>query len=162
MAKVLVVYDSKTGHTEKMAFAVAKGAKLIDGVTVAVKKVDETTLEDLLHTDGIIMGSPTYYGQMSAKLKALIDSSVKIHGKLEGKVGAAFTSAGGTATGAETTLLSILQAMLVHGMIVQGQAEDKHYGATAVGSPRERELEHCRELGRRIATLITRLRNKHS
>jgi NAD(P)H dehydrogenase (quinone) len=148
MAKILVVYDSRSGHTEKMAFAVAEGAKQISRVEVVVKKVDRTSVEDLLSTDGIIMGSPTYYGQMSTKLKALIDESVEIHGKLEGKVGAAFTSSGGTATGAETTLLSILQAMLVHGMIVQGRAHDKHYGAAAVGSPREKELESCRELGK--------------
>jgi NAD(P)H dehydrogenase (quinone) len=157
MAKILVVYDSKTGNTEKMAFAVAEGAKQIKGVKVIVKKVEQASVEDFLCVDGIILGSPTYYGQMSAKLKALIDESVKIHGKLEGKVGAAFTSSGGTATGAETTLLSILQAMLVHGMIVQGRSDDKHYGAAAVGSAREKELEHCRELGKRVASVVARL-----
>ncbi|MBX5328995.1 flavodoxin family protein [Candidatus Bathyarchaeota archaeon A05DMB-5] len=157
MAKILVVYDSKSGNTEKMAFAVAEGAKEIKGVTVDVKKVDQTTVEDLLGADGIVMGSPTYYGLMSAKLKALFDESVKVHGKLEGKVGAAFTSSGGTATGAETTILSILQAMLVHGMIVQGRANDKHYGAAVVGSPHEKGLESCKELGKRVANLATKL-----
>jgi len=162
VAKILIIYDSKTGNTEKMAFAVAEGAKQFKGVKVVVKKVDKTSLKDLLSADGIVMGSPTYYGQMSAKLKALIDESVKIHGKLEGKVGAAFTSSGGTATGAETTLMSILQAMLIHGMIVQGRADDKHYGAAAVSSPRERKREHCRELGRRTATLIKKLKRKRA
>jgi len=157
MAKILVVYDSKTGNTEKMAFAVAEGAKQIKGVKVIVKRVEQASVEDFLGVDGIIMGSPTYYGQMSAKLKALIDESVKIHGKLEGKVGAAFTSSGGTATGAETTILSILQAMLVHGMIVQGRSDDKHYGAAAVGSPREKELKSCKKLGKRVAKLIKKL-----
>lgn len=158
MARILVVYDSKTGNTEKMAFAVAQGAKRIKGAKVIVKRVEKVSVEDFLGADGIIMGSPTYYGQMSAKLKALIDESVKIHGKLEAKVGAAFTSSGGTATGAETTLLSILQAMLVHGMIVQGRADDKHYGAASVGIPREKELESCRDLGERIADLVKRLK----
>jgi len=158
VAKILIVYDSRTGNTEKMAFAVAEGAKQISRVEVIVKKVDQTSLEDLQKADGIIMGSPTYYGQMSAKLKAFIDKSVKIHGKLEGKVGAAFTSSGGTATGAETTLLSILQAMLIHGMIVQGCADDKHYGAAAVGSPHKKELEYCRELGKRVAGLVAKLK----
>jgi NAD(P)H dehydrogenase (quinone) len=157
MAKILVVYDSKTGNTEKMAFAVAEGVKQTKGVKVIVKRVEQTSVEDFLGVDGIIMGSPTYYGQMSAKLKALIDESVKIHGKLEGKVGAAFTSSGGTATGAETTLMSILQAMLVHGMIVQGRADDKHYGAATVGSPREKELESCKMLGKKVAKLVTKL-----
>jgi NAD(P)H dehydrogenase (quinone) len=158
MAKILVVYDSKTGNTEKMAFAVAEGVKQVKGVKAKIKQADKTNLKDLLDADGIIMGSPTYYGQMSAKLKALIDESVKIHGKLEGKIGAAFTSSGGTATGAETTILSILQAMLVHGMIIQGRADNKHYGAAAVGSPRKRGLESCKELGRRIASLVTKLK----
>jgi len=160
MVKVLVVYDSRTGNTEKMAFAVAEGAKQIGEVDVITKKVDHASLEDLISADGIIIGSPTYYGQMSAKLKEFIDESVKIHGKLEGKVGAAFTSSGGTATGAETTLLSVLEAMLVHGMIVQGSAHGKHYGAAAVGSPSEKELNYCRELGKRIARLVTRLKGE--
>ena len=158
MAKILVVYDSKTGNTEKMAFAVAEGAKQVSGVDVVVKKVDETDIEDLLSADGIIMGSPTYYGQISAKLKALIDKSVKIHGELEGKVGAAFTNSGGTASGAETTLLSILEAMLVHGMIIQGNPHSKHYGAAVVGSPNDKELKFCRELGERTARLVMKLK----
>jgi len=158
LAKILVVYDSKTGHTEKMAFAVAEGAKQVNEVDVVVKKVDETDIKDLLSADGIIMGSPTYYGQMSAKLKALMDKSVKIHGELEGKVGAVFTSSGGTASGAETALFSILEAMLVHGMIIQGNPHGKHYGAAAVGTPSDKELELCKELGERTARLVTKLK----
>jgi NAD(P)H dehydrogenase (quinone) len=157
MAKVLVIYDSQTGNTEKMALAVCEGVKEVAGVDVEIKKVDKTSLDDLKGADGIIMGSPTYYGQMSARLKALIDSSEKIHGKLEGKVGAAFTSSGGTASGAETTLLSIIQTMLVHGMIIQGRPDDKHYGAAAVETPRAGEQKICRELGRRVAKLVVKL-----
>ncbi|MGC8939083.1 MAG: flavodoxin family protein [Candidatus Bathyarchaeia archaeon] len=160
MAKVLVVYDSQTGNTEKMAFAVAEGVKQIEGVEAVVKKVNQTGLNDLLEADGIIIGSPTYYGQMSARIKALIDKSVKIHGKLEGKVGAAFTSSGGTATGAETTLLSILKAMLIHGMIIHGRSDNKHYGAAAVESPNKKELEYCRALGKRVASLTLKLKSQ--
>jgi NAD(P)H dehydrogenase (quinone) len=151
MAKILIVYDSRTGNTEKMAQAVAEGARKVRNVEVTMKKVTQTGLEDLINSDGIIMGSPTYYGQMSGRLKTLIGKSVKIQGKLEGKVGAAFTSSGGTAAGAETTLLSMLQAMLVHGMIIQGRSDDKHYGAAAVGSPRGKDLESCKDLGKRVA-----------
>jgi NAD(P)H dehydrogenase (quinone) len=107
MTKIVVIYDSRTGHTEKMALAVAKGVKQVKGVAAEVKSAAETSIKDLVEADGIILGSPTYYGLMSAPIKRLIDKSVKIHGKLEGKVGAAFTSSGGTASGAETTLLSI-------------------------------------------------------
>jgi len=130
----------------------------VSGVSVTVKKAEQTKLEDLLSADGIIMGSPTYFGQMSAKLKALIDESIEIHEKLEGKVGAAFTSAGGTATGAETTLFSILEAMLIHGMIVQGRPDDKHYGAADLESPDDEELKFCRELGKRTASLVLKLK----
>jgi len=158
LTKILIVYDSRSGNTEKMAFAVAEGAKQTGNIDVIVKKVDDANIKDLQEADGIIMGSPTYYGQMSAKIKALIDESVKIHGKLQGKIGAAFTSSGGTATGAETTLLSILQAMLVHGMIIQGRANDKHYGAAAVGTPKEKEFESCRQLGKMVATLAEKMK----
>ena len=77
MVKILVVYDSGTGNTEKMAFAVAEGAKQVNEVEVVVKRVDQTSIDDLLNAEGIIMGSPTYYGQMTAKLKALVDESVE-------------------------------------------------------------------------------------
>ncbi len=157
--KVLVVYDSATGNTEKMAMAVVEGARKVRAARVMAKTAGKTAISDLLDADAIIAGSPTYYGQMSAPLKALFDMSVKIHGKLEGKVGAAFTSAGGTATGAETTLFSILAAMLVHGMIVQGRAEDKHYGAACLGAPDHEAIDACKELGRRVAALSVKLKS---
>ena len=154
---ILVVYHSKTGNTEKMALAIAEGAREA-GVDVVVKKAKETANDDLLKADGIIVGSPTYYGQMAAEVKAVFDGSVKIHGKLEGKVGAAFTSSGGTACGAETTILSILGAMLVHGMIVQGRAEIQHYGSAAVGEPKKQDEEKCKRSGKRVADLVLKLK----
>lgn len=160
LAKILIVYDSKTGNTQRMALAIAEGVREVSKATVTVKRVEEATLEDLQEAAGIIIGSPTYYGGMSGKLKTFIDESVKIHGKLEGKVGAAFTSSGGTATGAETTLFSILQAMLVHGMIVQGRHDDKHYGAAAVGAPEDEANESCKALGKKVADLVTKLKSQ--
>ena len=157
MPKILVVYDSKSGNTETMALSVAKGAERAGDLEVTVKKAEETTNSDLLAADGIIMGSPTYFGQMSAKLKTLVDESVKVHKKLKGKVGGAFTSSGGTASGAETTLLSILQAMLIHGMIVQGRADDKHYGVAVTGTPKKRDLAECEKLGKSVAALVLKL-----
>ena len=158
MAKILIVYDSRTGNTEKMAMAVAEGAEKMKNVEVVVKKAEETKAEDLVDADGIIMGSPTYYGSMSGNLKTLIDESVKVHGELDGKVGGAFTSSGGIASGAETTLLSIVQAMMVHGMIVQGRSDDKHYGAAAVGRLKDKDIETCNDLGKRVASLVTKLK----
>jgi NAD(P)H dehydrogenase (quinone) len=157
MPKILVVYDSNSGNTETMALAVAKGAEQAGDLEITVKRAEETKNSDLLAADGIIMGSPTYFGQMSAKLKALIDESVKVHKELTGKVGGAFTSSGGTASGAETTLLSIVQAMLIHGMIVQGRADDKHYGVAVTGAPKKRDLAECEKLGKRVAALVLKL-----
>ena len=156
--RILVIYDSRTGNTEKMALAVAEGARENRDVQVTLKKVDEVSNEDLLEAAGIVIGSPTYYGQMSSKIKTLFDKSISIHGKLAGKVGAAFTSSGGAASGAETTIISILIAMLIHGMIIQGQTSSGHYGAAAVGTPKETEIEKCREIGKMISNLVMRLK----
>lgn len=157
MVHVLVLYDSWSGNTEKMALAVVEGVKQVEGVDVVLKKVSDVGLADFEGADGIIIGSPTFYGLMSGKLKALIDKSVEIHGKLEGKVGGAFTSSGGSASGAETTLLSILQAMLIHGMVVQGRHDHEHYGAAALGAPDKKAVESCKELGKNVASLSVKL-----
>ena len=156
MLKALIIYDSKTGNTEKMAFLVAEGVRESDGVECVVKRVEDATLEDLIQAQGIIVGSPTYYGGMSGKLKEFFDKSVEIHGKLDGKIGAAFTSSGGTASGAETTVISILEAMLIHGMIIQGDPSGKHYGMAAVEAPSGKDEKLCRRFGRRTAELMKR------
>jgi len=157
MTRVLVVYDSRTGNTEKMALAVAAGARRVKGTEVAVLEVDKAKMRDLTSSDAIIIGSPTYYGNMTGKMKSFIDRTYGIHGKLVGKVGGAFTSSGDTACGAETAILSILKAQLIHGMIVQGRNEDKHYGPTAVEAPNKKEVESCKELGERVARLASAL-----
>ena len=156
MASLLITYYSRTGNTEKMAEAVTAGAKRVSGVEVSVRPVTEVTTEDLLAADGIIMGSPVYFGTMAAELKSLIDESVKHYGKFTGKVGGAFASSGAIGGGTETTVLDILKAMLIHGMIVQGTTEGAHYGAVAFGKPDERATKDCQGLGRRVAELVAR------
>jgi NAD(P)H dehydrogenase (quinone) len=104
--KIFIVYDSRSGNTEKMAYAVMEGVKNT-GVEALLKKIDEASVDELLSVQGLILGSPVYYGLPTAKIKAFIDDSVKYHGKLDGMVGGAFASAGGTHTGAETTLIAI-------------------------------------------------------
>ena len=146
--KVLVVFDSQTGNTEKMAHYVAEGIKKA-GVEPIVKHVDEATIDEIPQCQGIILGSPVYYGLPSAKIKKFVDESIKYHGKLEGMVGGAFTSAGGTHSGAETTIIAINEMLLVHGMIIQGSSAGAHYGASSVGSPNDASIEHCRRLGER-------------
>lgn len=158
MSKVLVVYDSRKGNTEKMAKAIAEGVKE-SGVEVVLKRCGECTLEDLVKSDGIIMGSPTHFGTMSEGMKVLVDKSVQVRRKLENKVGAAFTSSGVFYGGNETTLFSLIQAMLIHGMIIVGDPMDAtgHYGAIAVKEPDEKAREVCRKLGRRVGELTKRL-----
>ncbi len=160
MVKILITYYSVTGNTEEMAKAIAEGAKEVNGVEVIIKRVEDTTLDDLLNAHAIIIGSPTYYGLLANPVKKLIDESAKLHGKIDGKIGAAFTSCGGDFSGAETTLMSILQAMLIHGMIIQGDPKIQHYGAVSIRKPGEREKEICRRKGRRIAELTVKLFGK--
>lgn len=156
MAKVLIVYYSRTGNTKKMALSIEEGIRE-EGIDVVVKDVKETKVEELLDYDGIILGSPTYYGLPAGEIKTLLDESVKFHGRLDGKVGGAFTSSGGIAGGNETTLLAIIEALLVHGMIVQGNPGGDHYGPVAIGGPNDKVLQACKDYGRRIARLIKRL-----
>jgi len=157
MARVLLVYYSRSGNTEKMAQAVAEGASQVEGATVAVQKVEDTVVADLLAADAIIMGSPVYYGTMAAPLKQLIDESVSQHGKLEGKVAGAFASSGGPGGGNETTVLDLLKALLIHGMIVKGDPKGDHYGPIAVGAPDARSRGECLRMGEAVARLAVRL-----
>ena len=154
--KVLIVYDSRTGNTEKMAHAVADGVR-DEGVEVDVKRVDEASLDALPEVDGLILGSPVYYGLPSAKIKEFLDGSVKHHGKLDGKVGGAFASGGGTHTGGETTVIALLEALMIHGMVVQGTSGRNHYGPVSVGAPDDASKETCRKLGQRVAGLVKKL-----
>ena len=92
---------------------------------------------------------------MAAEIKKLMDESVKHHGRLDGKVGAAFASA--AISGHETTVMSILQVLLIHGMVIQGDSEGPHYGSTSIGEPGEEEAKWCNRFGQRIARLVKRL-----
>lgn len=156
MAKVLVLYYSRSGNTRQMAEAVAEGAKKV-GAEVTLSDVKSCSPEQLLLYDGIIAGSPTYYGIVAGPLKDFFDRSVKYHGKLTGKVGGAFASAMALGGGIETTVFSIIQIMLVHGMIIQGKTKNNHYGAVSIGAPDETALEECRLLGERVAGLAAKL-----
>jgi NAD(P)H dehydrogenase (quinone) len=157
--KILVGYYSRTGNTKKMAEAIAKGIKEV-GVACEVKEISEVSVDELLNYEGLIFGSPTYYGLMAAEMKKLIDDSVKYHGRLDGKIGGAFTSSGMIGGGGETTILSILDAFMVHGMIVVGDAVLQHYGPLAIGEPDEEVHEMCIKYGQKIAVLTKKIFGK--
>lgn len=141
MARVLVLYYSSYGHMEKMAQAVAEGARGA-GATVDVRRVAETVPEEvakkshfkleqdasvasvaeLEQYDAIVIGSPTRYGRMASQMAAFLDQTGGLwaRGALNGKVGAAFTSTATQHGGQETTLFSIITNLLHFGMVVVG------------------------------------------
>ena len=153
MAKALIIYYSQSGNTKDMAEKIAEGLKK-EAVQVEIKEVTQTKPEDFLSADGIIVGSPTYYGSMAFQIKELFDRSVKFHGKLDGKIGAAFTSSANIGGGNETTILDILNAMLIHGMVIQGDPQGDHYGPVAIGKPDARADKQCQRLAKRFAALL--------
>ncbi|HUT32372.1 MAG TPA: NAD(P)H-dependent oxidoreductase [Planctomycetota bacterium] len=157
MPKMLIAYYSRGGNTRKMAELVHAGAAAANGVQVDLKPIAEVEPGSLLGYDAIVLGSPTYYGLPAAELKRLLDDSVALHGQLEGKVGGAFASSANIGGGNETTILAILQALLIHGMVVPGVPMGDHYGPVAIGAPDRRAGTQCREYGKRLAAITKKL-----
>ncbi len=156
LAKILICYYSRSGHTKEMAYLIQKGA-MEAGAEVDTKDVKEVKVDDLKLYDGIVLGSPTYYGLMAAPIKDLLDRSNKLHGKLQDKVGGAFSSSTNIGGGNETTIMAILQALLIHGMIICGDHRGDHYGPVAIERPDKRAQEICVRYGRRVAELTIKL-----
>ena len=156
MAKGIVVYYSRSGNTKEMAEIIAKAMNEA-GLKTDCKSVDKVKAKDLLAYDAIVVGSPTYYGCMAGPIKQLIDDAVSFHGQLDGKVGAAFSSSANIGGGNETTIISIIQAMLIAGMVVQGDPQGDHYGPVSIGKPDDRVTQQCRRRGQRIAELAKKL-----
>jgi NAD(P)H dehydrogenase (quinone) len=157
--KVLVMYFSQTGNTAQLAEVIARGVKEIDEVECVLKPLSEVTREDLLAADGIIAGTPVYFGTMAAQLKAFFENSVDICGQMSGKIGAAFVTGGHHSDGKETTILSIIQAFLIYGMIVVGNSIDAggHYGVACMDAPDVKAVKEGVKLGRRVALLVKAL-----
>jgi NAD(P)H dehydrogenase (quinone) len=152
---VLVTYHSVSGNTEKMAQAVAEGAKAVSGTSVVLKRVGEVIGDDLLSSDAVIVGSPVYVGNMSGEVKTFFDNWGRkfglgtATGKMRNKVGAAFATGGSISSGKEVTMLTILVSMLSHQMIVIR-------GASATTGPDSpgidaKEIAEARDLGKRVA-----------
>ena len=156
MAKAIVVYYSRSGNTKEMAQIVAK-AMNDAGLPTECKPVGEVSLDELFDADAIVVGSPTYYGHMAAPIKEMFDNAVSRHGQLDGKVGGAFSSAANIGGGNETTIMGIIEAMLISGMVVQGDPQGDHYGPVSIGKPDERVISQCKRRGQRIAKLTNKL-----
>ena len=156
--QVLVLYHSKGGNTQKLAEAIAKGVES-RGANALLKSTAEVTKEDFLNSSGIIAGSPVYFGVMAAELKRVFDEFVSTRKKMENKVGAAFATSGDPSGGKETTLISIIQCLLIYGMVIAGDPLDAtgHYGVSCVGAPDDKATANGEKLGRRVAELCAKL-----
>lgn len=141
MAKVLVLYYSAYGHIEKMAYAVAEGARS-EGAEVTVKRVPElvseevarashykmdqeapiATPDELADYDAIIFGAGTRYGTVASQMRNFVDQTgaLWMNGALVGKTGSVFTSSATQHGGQETTILGFIPTLMHHGMVVVG------------------------------------------
>lgn len=118
--RVLICFDSVDGHTEILANWIQEGAKAVANTEVRLKRVDKVLKEDLVWADAIIVGSPVYNGMTTPAVGKFLADWPFENNPLKNKVGCAFVAAKGASAGEETTLLSILQTMLVFQMVVVG------------------------------------------
>ncbi|VAW56073.1 Flavoprotein WrbA, partial [hydrothermal vent metagenome] len=195
MIEIMVLYYSQGGSTAEMARTIARGVEEIDGVqsrlrTVpAISTVCDATqapipeagapyakLSDLEKCDGLILGSPTHFGNMAAALKHYIDGSSRLwmSGALINKPAAVFTSTASIHGGQESTLLSMLLPLMHHGMLIMGLPYSEAslhktttggtpYGASRLNSNSNSPLDEdeknlCLALGRRIAKTAIKLK----
>lgn len=153
--KALVLYYTRTGTTHKMAEIIGQTLEQ-EGLSVDILEPGNAQVDTLQEYDLIVIGSPTYYGTMAGEIKTWLDDSVRFHKSLDGKVGGAFASSANLAGGNETTVMSIISALLIHGMIVKGMSGGSHYGPVAVGSVDPRAEEECITYARELANLVQR------
>ncbi|MCV6604513.1 MAG: NAD(P)H:quinone oxidoreductase [Porticoccaceae bacterium] len=191
---ILILYYSRSGNTRAMAELVAQGVEAagLEGRLRTVPAVSANceasepeippsgdmyaSSDDLTNCSGLILGSPTRFGNMAAPLKYFLDGSGEqwLNGDLIGKPAGAFTSTGSLHGGQESTLLTMMMPLLHHGMVIAGlpysEAALHHtssggtpYGPShTAGSDSNRplsddEAQLCIALGKRIATLAQKL-----
>ncbi|MEM1190237.1 MAG: NAD(P)H:quinone oxidoreductase [Pseudomonadota bacterium] len=192
---ILVLYYSRGGNTATLARHVARGVDGVDGLQARLRTVPPVSpdtepsldsvpedgppyagMNDLRDCGGLVLGSPTRFGNMAAPLKHFLDASsdLWLSGALIGKPAAVFTSTSSLHGGQESTLLSMYLPLLHHGMIILGlpYSEPGLMATTSGGTPYgashwsgpdtsrvpdESELALCRALGRRVAEIAGRL-----
>jgi NAD(P)H dehydrogenase (quinone) len=195
MSNILILYYSRYGHIAQMAQRIARGVEEITSCQAVIRTVPPVsavceaiapeipsegapyvTLEDLENCAGLILGSPTHFGNMAAPLKYFLDqsSSLWLKGALINKPAAVFTATSSLHGGQESTLLSMMLPLLHHGMIIVGlpfsetellttQSGGTPYGASYfVGADNKNSLSEseqklCRALGKRVAILVQQL-----
>jgi NAD(P)H dehydrogenase (quinone) len=195
MGQILILYYSRQGATAEMARQLARGVEEIDGMQAVLRTVPpvstvcETTEppvpdsgapyvneEDLSACDGLLLGSPTRFGNMAAPMKHFLDTTSRLwmSGTLIGKPAGLFTSTASLHGGQESTLLSMMLPLLHHGMLITGVPYSEtallhtRSGGTPYGSSHlagnesnlplsDEEKRICRSQGRHLADIARRL-----
>jgi len=157
--QILILYFSKGGNTKKLAEKIAQGVEEVEGMNALLKSTSDVTKDDFLGSEGVIAGSPVYFGVMAADLKKIFEEFISTRKKMEGKVGAAFATSGDPTGGKETTMMSIIQALMIYGMVIVGDpmSATGHYGVACAGAPDDKTGENGIKLGRRVAELAKKL-----
>ncbi len=141
--KILIIYHSQSGNTEKMAKAVARGAASVEGSEVRLKKASEASKDDLLWSDGIAIGSPEYFGYMAGMVKDFFD---RVYDECKDKVFrkpyVVFISAGNDGEGALRSIERICTGL---------KLKKVYYPLIAKGEVSQEILKKCEELGKILA-----------
>lgn len=168
--RILVAYHSETGHTEKLAQAVRQGAASVPGVEVLLRKTAQVQTGEIVKADGIVVGTPVHWSNLSAETKRFLDRvgdelwKAKTSG--EGRTAGAFCTGGAPAMGKDVARLSIISAFLIMRFVVVGGVDASGYGtlgpeATTGGAEKgvdEKEAEEARRFGERFARLTRQIR----
>jgi NAD(P)H dehydrogenase (quinone) len=133
-ARILIAYHSRTGNTEKMAAAVREGAASVAGVEIVLRKVADATADDIVKADGIVLGTPVEWGNLSAEAKRFLDRVGEALGKAgatygEGRTAAVFCTAGSPSNGQEMARMSAIAAFLAMRFVIVGGVNQEGFGS---------------------------------
>jgi flavorubredoxin len=145
--KIFVIYDSNTGNTEKLAKAVANGAKLVTDVSVELKRTEEVDLQEVGEADGYAIGSPSHFSIMSGKILTLLTELYSLRNKMAGKPMAVFTTGtGGQVIALENIdrILGVFNPMFIKPGIVIETVPER-------ANPWEIDEKQAMNLGRKLA-----------
>ena len=142
MTKIMVIYHSMTGNTEKMAEAIAEGAENVDGVEVILSRARDVAVDDLPNADGYAFGAPNTFGGMAGELRALFDNAWRVKDKMSGKPVVSFSSENQDTSSALEDIERFFNYY---------KLEKAAEGVIAVKTPSDGVLEDCKSLGKTLA-----------
>lgn len=143
--KILVIYHSRTGNTEKLAKAVAEGAKKVSGITVGLVKAESVSSEEVISADGYAVGSPSHFSIMSGRILTLLTDLYSIRHEMAGKPMAVFT----TGSGGQVTALENIERII--GVFNPRFVKP---GIAIEGAPREADRLQAAKLGEKLAKAV--------